>query len=87
VAQEPVVIPLLSEGLVKGKIEKSNKVELPWKVLIELLGLGTPGAYVARVASQGFTSEELEGLRSLGGNDWKSGTSGNSERVDRIMTV
>jgi hypothetical protein len=92
VAQEPIVIPPLSEGLIKGKIEKSNGVDLPQEVLIEPLGLGTPGAYVARVASRDFTPGELEELRSLdggylGGSDRKSGTSGNSERADRGMTV
>jgi hypothetical protein len=55
VAQEPIVIPPLSEGLVIGRIEKSNGVELPREVLIEPLRLGTPGAYVARVTSRVFS--------------------------------
>jgi hypothetical protein len=92
VAQEPIVITQFSEELVIGKIQKSNGVELSREVLIEPLGLGTVGAYVARLASRAFTPGELEGLRSLdggyaGGNDRKSGTSANSERVDRVMTV
>jgi hypothetical protein len=51
--------PSLSEGLVIGKIAKNNGVDLPREVLIEPLELGTPGAYIARVASRVLTSEEL----------------------------
>jgi transposase InsO family protein len=92
VAQEPIVIPPLSEGLVIGRIERSKGVELPQEVLIEPLGLGTPGAYVARVASRVLTPGELEELRSLdggyrGGNKRKYGTGENSKRIDRVMTV
>jgi hypothetical protein len=82
----------LSEGLVTGRIEKSDGVELPREMLVEPLGLGTPGAYVARVASRTFTPGELEELRSLdegylGGSNRETGTSGNSERADKVMTV
>jgi hypothetical protein len=42
----------LFEGLVIGKKEKENGVDLPLEVLIEPLGLITQGAYVARVASR-----------------------------------
>jgi hypothetical protein len=75
-----------------GKIEKGNGVDLPREVLIKPLGLGTPGAYVARVACRVFTTKEFEGQRTLDGgdlgrNDRKSGTSGYSETVDRFMTV
>jgi hypothetical protein len=59
------VVPPLSEGVVIGKIEKYNRVHLPREVLAEPLGLGTPGAYVARVASRVLTSEELEKLKGL----------------------
>jgi hypothetical protein len=57
VAQEPIVIPPLSEGLVIGRIEKGNGVGLPREVLIEALRLGTPGAYVARVTNRVFLQE------------------------------
>jgi hypothetical protein len=50
----------LSQGLVIGKIDKYKGVNLPREVLIEPLELGTPGAYVARVASRFLTSESLE---------------------------
>jgi hypothetical protein len=35
VAQEPIVIPPLSAGLVIGKIEKGEGMDLPQEVLIE----------------------------------------------------
>jgi hypothetical protein len=84
VALGSVVLPPLSEGLVIGKIEKPNGVDLPREVLIEPLGLGTPGAYVARVASRVLTSEELEELKDrekgcLGRENRNSGT---REQVD-----
>jgi hypothetical protein len=63
VTLESVVLPPLSEGLVIGKIEKYYGVNLPGEVLVEPLGLGTPGAYVARVVSRVLTSEELSKLK------------------------
>jgi hypothetical protein len=47
VAEGSVVLPPRSEGLVIGRIEIKNWADLPGEVLIEHLGLGTPGAYVA----------------------------------------
>lgn len=60
------MLPPLSEGLVIGKIEKKYSDDLPGEVLIEPLELGTPGAYVARVASWVLTAEELDKLKALG---------------------
>jgi hypothetical protein len=44
VALKSVVIPPLSEGLIIGKLKENHGVDLPGEVLIEPLGLGTPGA-------------------------------------------
>jgi hypothetical protein len=52
VALGSVAIPPLSEGLVIGKIKGNYGGDLPGEVLIEPLGLGTPAAYMARVASR-----------------------------------
>ena len=65
VALGSVMLPPLSEGLVIGRIEKNHQEVLPGDVLIEPLGLGTPGAYVARVASRVMTAEELDELKAL----------------------
>jgi hypothetical protein len=48
-----------------GKIENNNGVNLAEEVLIELLGLGTPGAYVARVVSRVLTSDELAEMKGI----------------------
>jgi hypothetical protein len=63
VALEAVVLPPLSEGLIIGKIKGNYGVDIPGEVLIEPLGLGTPGAYMARVVNRVLTSEEVETLR------------------------
>jgi hypothetical protein len=80
----------LSEGLVKGKIEKYNGVDLQKEVLVEPLGLGTPGMYVARIASRDLTSEELKKLKGLdecclGEENTNTGTSGRVESSNRVM--
>jgi hypothetical protein len=62
VALGSVVLPPLSEGLIIGKIEKTEGIELPREVLVEPLGLGTPGAYLAQVASRVLTSGDLDKL-------------------------
>lgn len=62
------MLPPLSEGLVIGKTEKKYSDDLPGEVLIEPLELGTPGAYVARVASRVLTAEELDELKALEGD-------------------
>jgi hypothetical protein len=84
VALGSAVLPPFSEGLVIGKIEKYNGVDLPREVLIEPLGLGTPGAYVARVASRVLTSEELERLKGLeeGCLGQENGEKGTHEQVE-----
>jgi hypothetical protein len=63
VALGSVVLPPFSEGLVMGKIKGDYGRDLPGEVLIEPLELGTPGAYVARVASRVLTSQELSELK------------------------
>jgi hypothetical protein len=62
-----------------GRIERKNWADLPGEVLIEPLGLGTPGAYVARVVKRVLTVGELDKLKGLEGdclgrNEEKSGT-------------
>jgi hypothetical protein len=79
----------MSEGLVIGKIDG---VKLPREILVEPLGLGTPGAYVARVASRVLTSGELEKLKGLedgclGGNNRKSGTSKRDDGFSEDMAA
>jgi hypothetical protein len=63
VAPGSVVIPPFSEGLFIGKIKGNYGVDIPGELLIEPLGLGTPGAYMARVVTRVLTSEEVEKLR------------------------
>jgi hypothetical protein len=59
VAHGPIVLPLLSEGLVIRKIKKYNRANLPREILVKLIGLGMPSVYVARMASRVYTQEEL----------------------------
>jgi len=84
VASEPVVLPLLSEGTVVGKMRGRCSLAIPREVLVEPAGIGMPGAYMARVASQVYTREEIDGLCDLEErSEGKSGTSGDrSEEVN-----
>jgi hypothetical protein len=66
VASGPVDLPLLSQGIVVGKMRKKGNLGVPWEVLVEPVGLGTPGAYVARVASRIYTQREIGTLGDLG---------------------
>ena len=65
VASGPVVLPPLSQGIVVGKMRGRNNLDVSWKVLVKPVGMGTPGAYVALVASQVYTQEELNILGDL----------------------
>jgi hypothetical protein len=55
VASGPVVLPPLSQGIVVGKPRCKEKLDIPQKILLEPVRIGTPGAYVARVASRVYT--------------------------------
>jgi len=66
VASGPVVLPPLSEGTVVGKIRGRCSLAIPREVVVEPAGIGTPGAYVAQVASRVYTREEIDGLSDLG---------------------
>jgi len=66
VASGPVVLPPLSQGIVVGKMRKTGDLDVPREVLVEPVGLGTPGAYVARVPSRVYAQEELGTLSDLG---------------------
>jgi hypothetical protein len=63
VALESVILPPHAEGLVIGKLKGYKGEKLPGEVLVEPHELGTPGAYVARVASRVLTLAELRELR------------------------
>jgi len=67
VASGPVVLPPLSQGIFVGKIRGKDNLDVPREVLVEPVGMGTPGAYVARVASGVYTREELDALGDLEG--------------------
>ena len=84
VASGPVVIHPLSQGIVVGKMRGRSSLEVPREVLVEPVGIGTPGAYVARVSSRVYTREEIDGLRNLEErSESKSGTRGvKSEEVN-----
>lgn len=45
--QGSVILPPGSQGLVIWKLAKQGAVDVPQEILIEPIGLGTPGAYVA----------------------------------------
>jgi hypothetical protein len=90
VALGSVVLPPLSEGLVIRKIKGDFGGELPGKVLIEPLGLGTPEAYMARVANRVLTSEELSELKEeregcLNRDKNEIGTYEQCKEVNRVM--
>jgi hypothetical protein len=67
VASGPVVLPPLSQGIVVGKMRGTSNSDVPREVLVEPVGIGKPGAYVARVASRVYTQEELVTLGDLEG--------------------
>ena len=48
-----------------GKMRGKDSLDVPQEVLIEPVGVGTPGAYVARVASRVYTREEIDTLGDL----------------------
>jgi hypothetical protein len=48
-----------------GKMRGTSSSDVSREVLVELEGIGTPGAYVARVASRVYTHEELDALVDL----------------------
>jgi hypothetical protein len=88
VALGSVILP--PEGLVIGKIKGNYGGDLPGEVLIEPLGLGTPGAYMARVASLGLTSEELSELKGqkegcLNRDKAEIGTYEQCKEVNRVI--
>ena len=59
-ASGPVVLPPLSQGIV-GKMRGRSNLDVPLEVLVEPVGIGTPGAYVAQVASRIYSREEIDG--------------------------
>jgi hypothetical protein len=66
-------------------------VDLPREVLIEPLGLGTPGAYIAQVASRVLTSEELGKLKGqeeecLDRESKKTGTHETCTKSNKVIT-
>ena len=76
VASGPVVLPPLSQRIVIGKMRGWSSLKVPREVLVEPVGIGTPDAYVARVASRVCPREETDGLSDLEErSDSKSGTS------------
>jgi hypothetical protein len=83
VAHGSVILLPLCEGLVIGKVVNKNKLEIPREIIVEPIGLGTPGAYVARVASRVYTQEEVYQLQGLKERPLvKSGTSENLNREE-----
>jgi hypothetical protein len=82
VASGPVVLPPLSRGIVVGKIRGKDKLDVPREVLVEPVGIGTPGAYVARVASGVYTRKELDALGDLEGRSERN--SGSSRYDDDV---
>jgi hypothetical protein len=62
VAHGPIDLPPLSERITIGRIEKYSGADLPQEI-VEPMGLGTPGAYVARVASRVYTQGQFAGPR------------------------
>jgi hypothetical protein len=73
-----------------GKLKGNYGRDLSGEVLIEPLELGSPGAYVARVASRVLTSEELSELKGhreecQNSDKGKIGTYGQCED-DRVKT-
>ena len=76
VASWPVVRPSLLQGIFVGKMRGRNNLDVPQEVLVEPVGIGTPGVYVARVASCVYTQEELDTLGDLKErSERKTGTS------------
>ena len=57
VASGPAVLPPLSQGIFVGKMTDRSGPEIPREVLMETVGIGKPGAYVARVASRVYIRE------------------------------
>jgi hypothetical protein len=91
VALESVIVPPLPEGLVIGKLKGNYGVNLLGEVLIEPLGLGMLGAYMAWVASQVLMSEELGKLKGqkedcLNRANKEPGIHGQLKKVNRVMT-
>ena len=66
VASGPVVLSPLSQGIVVGKLRGRSILEVLREIWVEPIGIGTPGAYVARVVSRVYTREEIDGLSNLG---------------------
>jgi hypothetical protein len=66
-----------------GKIRGKDNLDVPREVLVEPVGLGTPGAYVARVASGAYTREELDALSNPEErSERKSGTRSGNDDVE-----
>jgi len=83
VASGPVILPPLSQGIFVGKIRGKNNLDVPREVLVEPVGMGTPGAYVARVASGVYTRKELDALGDLEGRlERNSGSSRDNDDVE-----
>ena len=62
-----------------GKMRGKDSLYVPREVLIEPVGVGTPGAYVARVASRVYIRQEIDTLGDLEErSERKAGTTGDT---------
>jgi hypothetical protein len=81
----------LSQGIVIGKIIKMKNVGIPQEILFEPIELGTPGAYVASVASNVYSRAELDGLWGKGQKHPELSpvytTTEESQRAEGIMSI
>jgi hypothetical protein len=83
VVSGPVALPQLSQRIFVSKIRGKDNLDVPREVLVEPIGIGTPGAYAARVASRVYTREELDALGDLEERSKrKSGSSINNDDVE-----
>jgi len=57
--------PLLGRCSLRASVRGRNNLDVPQEVLVEPVGIGMPGAYVARVANRFYTQEELDTLGDL----------------------
>jgi hypothetical protein len=83
VASGPVVLAPLSQGVCVCKIRGKDNLDVPREVLVETVGIGTPEAYVARVANGLYTREELDAVGDLERrSERKSGSSRDNDDVE-----
>jgi hypothetical protein len=65
VEPERIQNPWLGRCSLRANLRGRNNSDVPREVLVEPVGIGMPGVYVARVANRFYTQEELDTLGDL----------------------